>query len=63
MPAIPETGWRPPTEFPNLSAAKILSIDTETWDPELTSAGPGWARGKGHLVGFSIAGSRTNCPA
>ena len=55
MPAIPETGWRPPTEFPNLSAARILSIDTETWDPELTSAGPGWARGKGHLVGFSIA--------
>lgn len=59
-PPIPETGWRPPTTFPNLSAAKTISFDTETFDPELTKVkgqpekGPGWARGSGHIVGFSI---------
>jgi len=54
MPAIPETGWRPPTSFPNLSRASCISIDTETYDPELMDYGPGWARGKGHIVGVSI---------
>lgn len=56
MPAIPETGWLPPREFPNLSAARVLSLDTETYDPELLTRGPGWARGKdkGHIVGVSI---------
>lgn len=55
MPRIPETGWKPPTEFPNLSAAKVIGFDTETWDPELLTAGPGWGRGKGHLIGVSLA--------
>lgn len=54
-PPIPSTGWRPPTEFPNLSAARVLGLDTETYDPELTTAGPGWGRGRGHLVGVSLA--------
>lgn len=54
MPPIPETGWKAPTDFPNLSAAVVKSLDTETYDPELDQSGPGWARGKGHLVGFSI---------
>lgn len=54
MPAIPETGWRPPTEYPDLSRARTLSIDTETYDPELEENGPGWARGKGHIVGVSV---------
>lgn len=55
MPEIPYTGWLPPTEFPNLSAAKIIGFDTETKDPELLTAGPGWGRGSGHIVGVSIA--------
>ena len=55
IPSIPATGWRPPSEFPNLSAAKVIGFDTETWDPELTQAGPGWARGKGHIIGASLA--------
>lgn len=55
MPAIPHTGWLPPTEFPNLSAATVMGVDTETFDPELTTAGPGWARGKGHIIGISLA--------
>lgn len=65
MPSIPETGWRAPTEFPNLSAAKVIGIDTETKDPELTEAGPGWGRGKGHIVGASLSvedGSRWYFP-
>lgn len=53
-PAVPETGWRAPTEFPNLAAAVVLSIDTETWDPDLEQSGPGWARNRGHVVGFSV---------
>ncbi len=60
LPPIPETGWRPPTEFPNLAAAKIISLDTETYDPYLVdqgkekARGPGWSRESGHMVGFSI---------
>lgn len=53
-PPIPETNWRPPTSFPNLSGAVTLSVDTETKDPQLLDFGPGWARGKGHIVGFSV---------
>jgi DNA polymerase I-like protein with 3'-5' exonuclease and polymerase domains len=52
---IPESNWKPPSSFPNLSSAKIIAIDTETFDPELTTCGPGWARGVGHTVGVSIA--------
>lgn len=55
MPMIPQTGWRPPAEFPNLTAAKVIGFDTETWDPEMMQAGPGWARGKGHIIGASLA--------
>jgi DNA polymerase-1 len=54
LPPIPETGWRAPTSFLNLSAATALSLDVETFDPELTTGGPGWARGRGHIVGASI---------
>jgi DNA polymerase I-like protein with 3'-5' exonuclease and polymerase domains len=54
MPPIPDTGWLPPSEFPNLAAARVLAVDTETketdWD-----RGPGWARGQGHIVGVSVA--------
>lgn len=54
MPPIPETGWLPPTYLPDLSRAKVISIDCETKDPELLEHGPGWARGKGHIVGVSV---------
>lgn len=55
MPEIPETGWRAPTEFPNLSSAKIIAFDTETKDPSLKTKGPGWARHDGNIIGASIA--------
>lgn len=55
MPAIPDTGWRTPEFLPDISRAPIIAFDCETYDPELTDAGPGWARGKGHIVGISAA--------
>lgn len=55
IPKIPDNGWLPPREFPNLSAAKILGFDLETYDPELITCGPGWARNSGHIVGASLA--------
>lgn len=55
MAPIPESDWRAPAEFPNLSGASTIALDTETYDPELLDYGPGWARGKGHVVGVSLA--------
>lgn len=54
LPPIPVTGWRAPSEFPRLTEAAALSLDVETFDPELLTAGPGWARGRGHIVGVSL---------
>lgn len=54
QPPIPETGWRPPTYLPDLTNAPAISLDVETFDPDLEDFGPGWARGVGHLVGISI---------
>lgn len=55
IPEIPVTGWTAPASFPNLSAAKVIGLDTETFDPELKTAGPGWARNNGHIIGASIS--------
>jgi len=54
QPPIPDTFWRTPIEFPNLGNAPCIAIDTETYDPELVTGGPGWAKGKGHIVGVSV---------
>lgn len=53
-PPIPETGWRP-KEFPNLDASRIIGFDTESYDPDLNTAGPGWGRNKSRLIGVSLA--------
>lgn len=53
-PPAPETGWRAPAEFPNLSAATVISFDLERHERDFEH-GPGWARGKATTVGFSIA--------
>lgn len=57
LPSIPDTGWKPlqPVDWPNLSSAHSIALDTETKDIELNDAGPGWARHKGHIVGISLA--------
>jgi DNA polymerase I-like protein with 3'-5' exonuclease and polymerase domains len=56
-PAVPETGWRCPTEFPNLSAAPIIAFDLETRDPNLLSKGPGPRRKddeEGFIAGIAV---------
>lgn len=53
LPATPDTGWLPPREFPNLSAARVIAVDTETKDPDLLEKGPG-VRRDGQLVGLAI---------
>lgn len=59
LPPVPDTGWTPPREFPNLSAATAIAIDCETKETDFAN-GPGWARGKGHIVGVSIAAQASN---
>lgn len=54
LPPIPETGWHPKAEFPDLSAAKVIGIDTETCDKDLLEKGPGVRRGA-YIVGVSVA--------
>jgi DNA polymerase-1 len=54
-PPVPATRWRKPVDFPNLAAATAIAVDTETYDPDLLTKGPGWARGRGHVIGVSIA--------
>lgn len=46
--------WLPPTELPNLSSAVAIAVDCETKETDFDH-GPGWARGKGHIVGVSLA--------
>jgi len=54
MHPIPETGWKPRHVFPDLSAARAISFDTETYDPDLLTHGPGAYR-DGYIVGVSVA--------
>lgn len=45
--------WCPPSEFPELEGPQAW--DLETWDPNLTTMGPGWIPGgEGHIAGFSV---------
>ena len=52
-----EKTWVPPSNLPDLSKEKIISIDTETYDPNLITLGPGWARNDGRLIGIAVATS------
>lgn len=55
QPPIPNTEWQRPREYPNLFSTDVISLDLEVYDPEFKDYGPGWARGKGHIIGISIA--------
>lgn len=56
LPLIqPESSWTPPHEYPRLFDEKELSVDIETYDPNLKTLGPGWSRGDGYIVGVGIA--------
>jgi DNA polymerase I-like protein with 3'-5' exonuclease and polymerase domains len=43
--------------FPNLKDAKRISLDLETYDPDLKELGPG-CRGRGFIAGISVAVSK-----
>lgn len=49
------SNWKIKDEWRDVSAADMIAIDTETCDPDLQTAGAGWARGTGYLLGISIA--------
>lgn len=57
LPPWRDTGWQPlqPHAWPSLSAAKLIAVDTETCDPELTTRGCGAPRGAAYVVGLSVA--------
>lgn len=42
------------TEYPSLAGAKIISVDCETYDPDLLTQGPGYHR-SGFIAGVAIA--------
>lgn len=53
---IPDTGWRPITEFPvHYANACRIAYDVETRDPELITTGAGWGKGIGYIVGIALA--------
>lgn len=54
-PNIPKTGWTFREHFPDLSGAKVICFDVETKDPEIDDFGPGWGRGRGHIIGVALA--------
>ena len=51
----PKSSWSTPEVFPQFSETETVAIDLETYDPYLTTCGPGWATGRGHVVGVGVA--------
>lgn len=47
--------WKCKEQYPDLSGAKLIGFDTETYDPNLLTKGPGGVRNDGYICGFSIA--------
>lgn len=65
LPPTPDTGWRMPSEFPDLSSHGMISIDVETKDTYLADKGPGFIRGDAYVCGVAVgteAGYRAYYP-
>lgn len=54
-PPVPETGWKRPDHFPDLSTAELISVDTETHDPGLAQDKAPAVRSGGFITGVAIA--------
>jgi DNA polymerase-1 len=53
LPPTPETGWRPPKDYPNWQYATAIGFDFEVKEDEF-ERGPGWARSKAKIAGGAI---------
>lgn len=53
FPTVSE--WTMPDGFPNLSDAREIAIDLETYDPHLKEKGSGWPTRNGHIIGVAVA--------
>lgn len=51
----PNSAWKPPTSFPDLSGQKVLGLDIESRDPQLKERGPGFIRGDASVAGVSVS--------
>ena len=51
----PQSTWIPPEMLPELTGVSRIAIDLETKDPGLKRSGPGWATGKGNIIGIAVA--------
>tara|TARA_R110002020_G_scaffold249996_4_gene464072 strand:- start:154 stop:2016 length:1863 start_codon:yes stop_codon:yes gene_type:complete len=51
----PHSDWSIPDVFPQFSEHERIAVDLETYDPHLMTSGPGWATGRGHIVGVGVA--------
>jgi DNA polymerase I-like protein with 3'-5' exonuclease and polymerase domains len=49
------TEWTPKEYYPDLSSEKLIAIDLETCDRNLTTHGSGWATGDGYVTGIAVA--------
>lgn len=47
--------WTPPSQLPDIRAAKYIAFDSETKDPDLLTMGPGAPKGESHAIGYSLA--------
>lgn len=52
---LPDNDWQMPTHFPDLTREKLISIDIESFDPDLKKSGPGFIRKRAHVVGVALA--------
>ena len=50
-----DVDWNIPPDYPNLTEYKEVAVDLETYDPNIKTLGPGWARKDGHIIGIAVA--------
>lgn len=58
--SLPPTTWQMPTEFPNLSDARVIGVDIESKDPHIMASGPGFVRRDAHVIGVAVSAVFSN---